>query len=175
IGIRLIFPNLIWTYSYQFNLTEQSTSFLFILMGIGAIIGAKIGGIIIGKFTDITIISLASFTIGLCSLSLIFAPSAVTHALFWALSSLVQSVIVVTFFTYRQKVTAPFILSRVIAVTRLISYFAIPIAALSGGWIIQYFNRTTPIYLASSLIIFISLAFFLRIHRRDKKPVKTVL
>ncbi|TNH07832.1 MFS transporter [Testudinibacter sp. TR-2022] len=32
IGIRLIFPNLIWIYSYQFNLTEQSTSFLFILM-----------------------------------------------------------------------------------------------------------------------------------------------
>ncbi|MGV6988239.1 MFS transporter [Testudinibacter sp. P80/BLE/0925] len=175
IGIRLIFPNLIWIYSHQFNLAEQDLSFLFILIGFGAVIGAKIGGVIIGKFSDITIIATASLIIGLCSLSLIFAPSAVTHALFWALSSLVQSVIVVTFFTYRQKVTAPFILSRVIAVTRLISYFAIPIAALSGGWIVQYFNSTMPIYLASGFIIFMSLAVFLRIHQRVKKPIKTVL
>ncbi|EBM7136111.1 hypothetical protein D3502_22645 [Salmonella enterica] len=70
--------------------------------------------------------------------------------LIWGVSCLVQSVIVVTFFTYRLKITPNYILSRVVSVTRLLSYLAIPVAALSGGWRLDKSGNVNILYILSA-------------------------
>ncbi|MDR7344733.1 MFS family permease [Pantoea alhagi] len=169
IGIRVIFPNLLWIYSKVFYLTADEIALLFVVIGTGSIIGARIGARVIGRYSDLKIIMVSSFIIGLCSLMLIFATNALIHASFWAISSLVQSVIIVTFFTYRQKVTESFIIGRVVSVTRLIAYMAIPLASVTSGWILNHYASVNYIYIISGVCIFIALTFFAIVSRPYSK------
>lgn len=81
-------------------------------------------------------------------------------------SCLVQSVIVVTFFTYRLKITPNHILSRVVSVTRLISYLAIPVAALSGGWSLDKSGNVNLLYILSGLVTMFAVMMFLLLGTR---------
>lgn len=170
IGIRLILPNLIWIYSKVFLLDDRNIAPYFIIIGVLAIIGAKIAPKLIGKFSDITIILTASLMIALCSFALILADTAVAFSVIWGLSCLVQSIIVVTFFTYRQKITPNHILSRVVSVTRLISYLAIPVAALSGGECLENSGNVHLLYILSGLATLFAVAVFLVMNSRLSKP-----
>ena len=51
----------------------------------------------------------------------------------WGINSLGTGIIVVTYFTLRQKVVPTHLLSRTVAVTRMISHLAIPLASVSSG------------------------------------------
>lgn len=165
-GIRVVFPNLIWIYSAQFHLSSEQIALMFVIIGVGSILGARIGAAIIGRFADVSIIIYCSMMIGLCSILLLAANSALMHAITWALSSLVQSIIVVTYFTYRQKVTEPYILGRVVSVTRLISYMAIPLASVSSGWVISVYDSVTVIYIFSAMVILVPLLFYWQATRK---------
>ncbi|ECZ6619697.1 MFS transporter [Salmonella enterica] len=166
IGIRLILPNLIWIYSKVFLLNDRNIAPYFIIIGVLAITGAKIAPKLIGRFSDISIILTASLMIALCSFALILAHSPVTFSLIWGGSCLVQSVIVVTFFTYRLKITPNHILSRVVSVTRLISYLAIPVAALSGGWSLEKSGNVNLLYILSGLVTMFAVMMFLLLGTR---------
>lgn len=166
IGIRLILPNLIWIYSKVFLLNDRNIAPYFIIIGVLAVIGAKIAPKLIGRFSDVSIILTASLIIALCSFALILAHSPVTFSLIWGGSCLVQSVIVVTFFTYRLKITPNYILSRVVSVTRLISYLAIPVAALSGGWSLDKSGNVNILYILSGLATMFAVVVFLLLGTR---------
>lgn len=161
IVIRLILPNLIWIYSKIFLLDDRSIAPYFIIIGVFAIIGAKFAPKLIGRFSDIAIILTASLIIALCSFVLIIVSSPVAFSLVWGFSCLVQSIIVVTFFTYRLKITPNHILSRVVSVTRLISYLAIPVAALSGGWCLEQSGDVHLLYILSGLATLFAVMVFL--------------
>ncbi|HAK0381800.1 TPA: MFS transporter [Salmonella enterica] len=166
IGIRLILPNLIWIYSKVFLLNDRNIAPYFIIIGVFAVIGAKIAPKLIGRFSDVSIILTASLIIALCSFALILAHSPVTFSLIWGVSCLVQAVIVVTFFTYRLKITPNYILSRVVSVTRLISYLAIPVAALSGGWSLDKSGNVNILYILSGLATMFAVVVFLLLGTR---------
>lgn len=167
IGIRVVFPNLIWIYSEIFKQPEDMISLLFVIIGFGSIIGAKAGGYLVGRYSDLKIITGATFIIAMCSFLLTVASTAMMHAVLWGLSSLVQSVIVVTFFTYRQKVTDNYILGRVVSVTRLISYLAIPLASVSSGLVLTHYGSVNYIYVISGVCILLPLSLFCFFTRRD--------
>lgn len=169
IGIRLILPNLIWIYSKVFLINDRNIAPYFIIIGVLAIIGAKIAPKLIGRFSDISIILTASLIIALCSFALTLASSPVAFSVIWGLSCLVQSIIVVTFFTYRLKITPNNILSRVVSVTRLISYLAIPVAALSGGWCLEQSGNVHLLYILSGLATLFAVAVFLMMNARLAK------
>lgn len=166
IGIRVVFPNLMWTYSEVFKQPEDIISLLFVIIGFGSIIGAKTGACLIGKYSDLRIITSAAFIIALCSFLLTVASTAIMHAILWGFSSLVQSVIVVTFFTYRQKVTDSYILGRVVSITRLMSYLAIPLASVSSGLVLTTYNSVNYIYVISGACILFPLILFCFFTRR---------
>lgn len=169
IGIRLILPNLIWIYSKVFLINDRNIAPYFIIIGVLAIIGAKIAPKLIGRFSDISIILTASLIIALCSFALTLASSPAAFSVIWGLSCLVQSIIVVTFFTYRLKITPNNILSRVVSVTRLISYLAIPVAALSGGWCLEQSVNVHLLYIMSGLATLFAVAVFLMMNARQAK------
>lgn len=170
IGIRLILPNLIWIYSKVFMLNDRNIAPYFIIIGILAIIGAKLAPKLIGRFSDISIILAASLIIALCSFALTQANSPATFSVIWGFSCLVQSIIVVTFFTYRLKITPNHILSRVVSVTRLISYLAIPIASLSGGWCLDQSGNVHLIYILSGMATLLAVAVFILMNIQQEKP-----
>lgn len=160
-GIRMVLPNLMWIFGTLYHLNDKQIAPYFIIIGIGAIAGAKAAVPLIGKIPDVKIISYCTLFTALFSFLLLLTNNALMVAIVWALSSFVQSVIVVTFFTYRQKITETYILGRVVSVTRLISYLAIPFATIISGWFIDHTLSVDMIYFTSGLVILLSFIFFI--------------
>lgn len=169
-GIRMIVTNLIWIFVTVYSINESRVSVYFILIGVGAIVGAKCSVFVIGKFKDESIISACTAVVAMCSFFMIFADNPLLFTIVLAVSSLVQSIIIVTFFTYRQKITEAFILSRVVSVTRLISYLSIPLAAVLSGKMLTSAESVNQVYTISGTSIFVGLAIFMLFNR--VKPLK---
>jgi MFS family permease len=53
----------------------------------------------------------------------------------WGVEGSVTSVVVVCWFTARQRIVPPGVIGRVVSVSRAIAYMAIPLGALVGGWL----------------------------------------
>lgn len=167
-GIRVILANLIWILSSVYGVDEENISLYFIIIGLGAILGARLAVLFIGKYSDVTIIAICTAIVAGCSFSLLLVRSPLTLSILWALSSMVQSVIVVTFFTYRQRITDISILSRVVSVTRLISYLSIPLAALVSGRLLVNVESVSTVYTISGVTILCGLSGFLFLQRNVK-------
>lgn len=159
-GIRLVLPNLMWIFNTTFGIPDNKIAPYFIIIGLLSVIGAKTAVHFIGKTKDINIILISTFWVGICSLALCFTQNALSLSIVWGISSLMQSIIIVTFFTYRQTITEPYILSRVVSVTRLISYLAIPLSSISGGLLLEKQKNIDTIFIASGFFIFLSLAIY---------------
>ncbi|ALR75052.1 hypothetical protein AO703_01575 [[Enterobacter] lignolyticus] len=166
-GIRVVFSNLIWIFAVVYGIHEDKIPLYFITIGLGAIVGAKGATLVIGRYSDVLIISVCTAIIALCSLLFAFAKTPMELSIMLAVSSMVQSIIIVTFFTYRQKITEINILSRVVAVTRLISYLSIPFAALVSGRLLIDSESVLNIYIMSALTIALGLCVFLFFHRKS--------
>jgi hypothetical protein len=69
----------------------------------------------------------------------------------WALAGAATSLIVVGWFTYRQKVVDAAFMGRVVAVNRAISFAAILPAALLGGWMAASVTPAALFALAATL------------------------
>lgn len=164
-GIRMIVTNLIWIFVTVYSISESKVSMYFILIGVGAIVGAKCSVFVIGRFKDENIISACTAVVAMCSFLMIFADNPVLFTIVLAVSSFAQSIIIVTFFTYRQKITEAFILSRVVSVTRLISYLSIPLAAVLSGKMLTSVESVNQVYTISGTSIFVGLAIFMLFNR----------
>jgi MFS family permease len=53
----------------------------------------------------------------------------------WGVEGVITSIVVVAWFTERQRIVPPRAIGRVVSVSRAIAYVAIPLGALLGGWL----------------------------------------
>ena len=63
-----------------------------------------------------------------------------------------SSIMVVTFFTLRQRVVPPQLLGRTVAVTRAITFVTVPFAALLGGAILGHAGSFRAVVLVSATL-----------------------
>jgi hypothetical protein len=77
-----------------------------------------------------------------------------------AIPSVLSAIVVVSCFTLRQQIVPTHLLSRTVAVTRTISYLAIPLGAISEGFLFKHTNSFTCIVIIGGAIIFLSAILF---------------
>lgn len=160
-GLKFVFVGLIWIYSNQYNLSSEQIAYNFIFIGVMSILGAKIAGkYIVNKFSADKIIFYSCFAIAGSTIMLIFVRSFIFLTIVWGLVSFFSMFIVVAYFTYRQQIVPKLLLSRVISLTRLISYLAIPPSALLSGYLLELYGNENIIYIISSLFILFPTALF---------------
>lgn len=160
-GLKMVFVNLIWIYSYVFGLKNNEISLNFIFIGLCSVLGAKIAGkYIVNKIECKKIIMASLFFISIATLCIPFKRNDAYLTFLWGIVSLLSMFIVVAYFTFRQKVTPPEILGSVVSITRLISYLAIPPSALISGFLIQKYGNENIIYVISGGVMFLSCVFF---------------
>ncbi|MCK3656346.1 hypothetical protein A4G19_11540 [Pasteurellaceae bacterium Macca] len=160
-GLKMIFVNLIWIYSTRFHLDNSEVAYHFIVIGIMSIIGAKIAGkYLVNKYKNTTIILASFFGISVLTLSLMCYSHPLLLTITWGIVSMLSMFIVVTYFTYRQKITPQPILGKVISITRLISYLAIPPASILSGYLLKSYSNELIIYALAGLSMLITSIFF---------------
>ncbi|MCQ9124708.1 MFS transporter [Rodentibacter caecimuris] len=160
-GLKMIFVSLIWIYSNIFQMENYQIAFNFIIIGLFSILGAKIAGLyIVPKYETKNIIIKSLLWISIITLLLSLFKNSIYLTLLWGVVSLLSMFIVVSYFTFRQKNTPQELLGRVISITRLISYLAIPPSAIISGYIVQNYNNENIIYIISGSIMLLSCVFF---------------
>ncbi|SUO93317.1 MFS transporter [Suttonella ornithocola] len=146
-SINIVQANLVFYLSEVLGASPQVVGIDFAIFGIGAIIGATIAPSIVHRFPAGRIIIGTSLAGGSVSALLWLAKDPFVVAIVWAIVYLVGAVTVVTFFTLRQKVVAREVLGRTVAVTRLISFSSIPVAAILGGFLLEHLGMSMIILL----------------------------
>lgn len=140
-GLTLYLGNLMFFLVDTLQLTPAQVGTSLALAGLGALLGSLCALYVAKRFAAGRVIIGCTVLAGLATLLLLHARSAVEVGLACAIVSALDSILIVTYVTLRQRVIPNTYLGRVIATTRLVSYAAIPIASLAGGWMLQSSGR----------------------------------
>ena len=149
----LFLSNMPYLFINVLKINESQLSVCFSMLGIGAIIGSLLSAKIISKAPYGKIIIISDTLQGIYILLSMLTPSAFYIAGLWAILTCNTSVVIVSFFTLRQRIVPAKILGRVVATSRLISYSSIPLAAVTGGYIIENGGSINLILSIAGLIV----------------------
>ncbi len=153
-GINIFYANFMYYLITYLHLDATHVGYTIAITGVGSIIGALIAPQFISRYTAGRIILFCSIFEGIPILCLLFAKSYLSVGIYWGITSALGSIIVVTYFTLRQKIIPTEYLGRTVAVTRAISYSIIPIASALGGVILKYTNNIYNLmYLGGSVLL----------------------
>ncbi|MEM7362133.1 MAG: MFS transporter [Bacteroidota bacterium] len=133
-----IHSNLISYLTQYHGISPSDVSYYYIPIGLGALIGSAIALSIIARVSPGKII-LSGGIVSIGSLFLMLEyPTAWITTSAWGLHEASNSVIIISFFSLRQRIVPSKILSRVIVVSRTLSYMSAPLAAMISGWLLDY-------------------------------------
>jgi MFS family permease len=131
----IVEANLIFLVVRAENLPKIVFGVIFSAQGAGAVIGALFAGRLAGRYPTGRLLV---YGMG-ASAAAMLLPVAVPHWWIMIISlggeAITTSIIVVSWFTERQRILPPTAIGRVSSVSRAIAYLAIPLGALLGGWL----------------------------------------
>jgi predicted MFS family arabinose efflux permease len=153
LATHIFYANFMFFLADILRLTPRDIGITLSLSGIGAVIGALCAPYASARFAAGRIILTCTICAGLTTLLLLCATGPFSVALAWGTVAAFNSVIIVTYFTLRQQSVPSCLLGRTIAVTRLISYAAIPVASLVGGGLLQAVGHIEFLIVLSALIM----------------------
>ncbi|MYT33700.1 MFS transporter [Streptomyces sp. MspMP-M5] len=139
-AVHAIEANLVYVVT---DATGQSTVVLGLIVaaqGAGAVAGAAAVPRLIKRFSEGALLSAGMGALAVALLAPAATADVWVLAPAWALAGAATSLIVVGWFTYRQKVIDTEYMGRAVAVNRAISFTAILPAALLGGWLAAAFT-----------------------------------
>lgn len=173
-GLALIGANLVFIFSSVYGVAQEDIGLYYGVIGAGAVSGSFLAPHLMNRFEEAFLIVGCCALAGLLALLACLAKTPIAMSVVWALSTACQSVVVVTFFTFRQRVVPSVLLGRTIGVTRLISYLAIPAASLLGGLLLDRQHSAVAVLaggggaiLLGSLVAMRTPAFQTRVLKRE--------
>ena len=154
-AITIFQANYVYFLTQVLGSTPTQLGLGFAIPGIGAIFGVLVAPKLGKQFQAGTLILGCTVTAGFLTLLLFVAKDAIFVAIPWAIVTTLGTINAITWFTLRQRVVPEHLLGRVVALTRLVAFAAIPIAASIGGLIM---SATKNIYLIIALAAVIRIA-----------------
>jgi MFS family permease len=136
-AITIYHTNFMYYLVNTLRLTPTQVGITLALEATGALIGSMCALSIGRNFSGGRIILVCTILSGLATFLLLVAGSYWSVGLACGVIEAFDAVIVVTYFTLRQRIIPAEYLGRAVAITRLVSYAAIPIASLMGGWVLH--------------------------------------
>lgn len=138
-AVHAIEANLVYVVT---DATGQSRFVLGLVVaaqGAGAVAGAALVPRLLNRYSEGALLTTGMGALAVALLAPAVTADARLLAPAWAVAGAATSLIVVGWFTYRQKVVDAEFMGRVVAVNRAVSFTAILPAALLGGWMAAAF------------------------------------
>ncbi len=145
----------------KLNLSASMIGGILGIIGFMSILGSLIAPYFIKRFHSGKIIAGATALGGILCFLLLATTNPILIAIIWGASMACSSVVIVTYFTMRQRAVSKDILGRAIATTPLLSFSSIPIAAVIGGVLVEeWLGMTMVILLCASIRLAVGVAAY---------------
>jgi MFS family permease len=166
-AIGLFTANYVYFLSEVLGLAPFQIGLAFAIPGLGAILGALSAPLVERRLEPGRLLLLGTVVSGLAMLPMLVAHEVFAVAVPWAIVSGLGSLTAVTWFTVRQRVVPPRLLGRAVALTRLVAFAALPLAAVVGGLLLDATRSMSPIIgVAAAISVAIGgLGFLTPLHR----------
>ncbi|WP_050338016.1 MFS transporter [Lactiplantibacillus pentosus] len=122
------------------------------ISGIGAVLGGLIAPILNNHYSSGKIITSTTILAGLGLVAMFQATNFIYIGIAYGVSNLCSNINVITYFSLRQRVVPEVILGRVVSVTRMISYIAMPLGSFFGGYLIGHHISLYVIILIAGIL-----------------------
>jgi predicted MFS family arabinose efflux permease len=155
-GITLFTSNLMFFLISFLGLESIGIGIILGVAGCGGLVGSLMAPHIIRHASDGFVMLTANIVGGLGILALAWLQSPLAVAAIWGFVLATNSVVVVTFFTLRQRVVPDELLGRAVAMSRFISFLAIPLGSVLGGWLVEQSGSVMLTIILSGAIVTIA-------------------
>ncbi|MEV8443279.1 MFS transporter [Actinosynnema sp. NPDC051121] len=151
-GLFMVEANMI-TYLVRFR--EQpvaAVGVVFAALGTGSLLGALATPRLLARVTPGRLIIGATATGGGATALLLVSTGLPAIAATWVLVGASTTIFIVTFFTLRHQLVPEHLLGRVVVITRLIAFGAVPFAPLVGGALLSATGAFWPVLALSAAV-----------------------
>lgn len=122
------------------------------ISGIGAILGGLLAPILNNHYSSGKIITSTTILAGFGLIAMFQATNFIYIGIACGVSNLCSNINVITYFSLRQRVVPKIILGRVVSVTRMISYIAMPLGSFFGDYLLGHHISLYVIILIAGLL-----------------------
>lgn len=135
-GIMMVEANLIFYVVDLLALPVAAVGIVLAANGLGSVLGALAAPRLLRSFRPGRLIATALFGTGVFTAILSFTPHVAGMAVLWGCVGVCVTVVVVAWFTLRQRIVPERLLGRVVATSRALAFAATPVGALLGAWLL---------------------------------------
>ncbi|NJC73104.1 MFS transporter [Planosporangium thailandense] len=144
--------NLVYLLLTAERLPKIALGLVFSAHGLGAVAGAVLAPRLIDRYPTGRLLAAG---MGLSAVAMAL-PAVIPHygaiIVGWGIEGIATSVIVVSWFTARQKIVAADMIGRVVSVSRAVAYVAIPLGAVLGGALAAQTSPVRLLFLCAALL-----------------------
>jgi MFS family permease len=134
-AIWLMQANLVYYLTTYRHLSPTQIGVVLAAQGVGSLLGSAAAARLLTRVHPPHAIIGCTAAAGLAMLALIPMRDPVTISAAWGLANVFGAMNVVAWFTYRHRIVPAHLMGRVVAITRMVAFSSIPVAALLGGYI----------------------------------------
>ena len=132
-AIWLVQANFVFYLTTYRHLAPSVIGVVIGAQGVGSIVGSTIAPRIIRRIPPGRTIIFSTAAAGICTASFVVLRHVPEITVIWGVLASLAAINVVSWFSLRQQIVPAYILGRVIATTRMLSFISIPIGALVAG------------------------------------------
>jgi len=157
-GINAALPLLLIVLAQERQASEAQIGLVFSLGGVGAIVGALLGGVIARRLSFGHAILLSVGVRAICIPLLLLCPGPWTLGAVYALASLFGPLYDVVQFSYRIALIPDTLQGRVNSSFRLFAFLLNPVGAAACGWLLEHGGSTWTTAFFGALCVLLALA-----------------
>ncbi|RKT54714.1 MFS transporter [Saccharothrix australiensis] len=140
------------------GLDSLALSLVFAGQGLGAVLGAVLCPRLVDRFRTGHLLVAGLGLSVVAALAAALHPSWAVVVVAWGVEGVGTSLVVVPWFTARQKIVPTEVMGRVVSVSRALSYLTIPLGALLGGWLLAARGATALFGWTAAVAALVALA-----------------
>jgi MFS family permease len=145
----------------RFDATNSDVAWVVTASGLAIVVASLAAGAVRRRASAAQAILIPMFGGGVCIILAGVLPSLAAVAAIWAVGAALGIFVVVTVRTLRQRLSPPEMLARVITANQVLTWSAIPVGAIAGGWLISEVGVGVTFVALGSLQVCITAAFLL--------------
>lgn len=134
------------------DLPKVVVGVIFGAQGLGAVVGAVLAPRLLDRFAGgrLLVYGMGGSAVGMLLPALV--PRWWMIIVGWGLEGIATSIIVVSWFTERQRIVASEAIGRIVSVSRAAAYASIPVGALVGGWLVSGSDSLRELFVCAGAV-----------------------